>query len=96
MYMTRMAPGFGQGPPSSRGSRAALCQLMGLWAMHTGKNIKAGVLGESTCFLPLALAHVIPSGSPAGRMFLKHTMKKANAYICKAKVNDNGDRCLLK
>ena len=91
-----MAPGFGQGPPSSRGSRAALCQLMGLWAMHTGKNIKAGVLGESTCFLPLALAHVIPSGSPAGRMFLKHTMKKANAYICKAKVNDNGDRCLLK
>lgn len=64
--------------------------------MHTRKNIKAGVLGKSTCFLPLALARVTPSGSPAGRLSLEHTMKKANAYICKAKVSENGDRCLLK
>lgn len=91
-----MAPGSSQGPISSRGSRAALFQLMGLWAMHTGRNIKASVLGESTCFLPLALVRVTPLGSPAGRGSLEHTVKKANAYICKEKVNENGDRCLLK
>lgn len=91
-----MAPGSSQGPVSSRGSRAALFQLMGLRAMHTGRNIKTSVLGESSCFLPLALARVTPLGSPAGRGSLEHTMKKANAYICKEKVNENGDRCLLK
>ena len=54
------------------------------------------MLGESTCSLPLALARVTPLGSPAGRGSLEHTMKKTNAYICKEKVNENGDRCLLK
>ena len=30
------------------------------------------------------------------RMSREHTMKKANAHICKAKVKENGDRCLFK
>lgn len=80
MYMTCMGPGSGQGPPSSRGSRAALSQLMGLWAVHTGRNIKAGVLGE----------HLLSSPGPGPcnplrltyrRMSLEHTMKKANACM---------------